>query len=84
MRVALGDLNLRNGEGADRAFRRIQRAADTFCDFRPEDRSLSHRADARACRDRMTYLAVNKLDSRLVTARYERSGSHPPIQLASR
>jgi UrcA family protein len=84
MRVKVGDLNLLNGDGADRAFRRIQRAATTFCDVRPEDRSLTQQFHARKCRDRMTYLAVNKLDSRLVTARYERSGEGPPIQLASR
>lgn len=84
MRVTVGDLNLRSERGADRAFYRIQNAATAFCDVRSEDRSLGRQALARKCRDRMTYLAVNKLDSRLVTARYERSGSGPPIQLASR
>ncbi|WP_332774245.1 UrcA family protein [Phenylobacterium sp.] len=84
MKVAVGDLNLRAGTGAERALRRIKSASKVFCQDTARVTTLQERSNARACRDRMMYLAVNKLDAPLVTARYDESGARPPIILAER
>jgi UrcA family protein len=85
MRVKVGDLNLAAGTGARSALNRIRVATRDFCSVSPGDRNLAVQAEARKCDAQMTYLAVKKLDSPVVTAMYE--GSHstqPPVLLAQR
>lgn len=84
MRVAVGDLNLRAGTGAERALHRIKAASKVFCQDHGWVTTLRERSTARACRNKMMYLAVSKLDAPLVTARYDQSGAKPPIILAQR
>lgn len=84
MTVKVGDLRLGSEPGAERAYTRIRMAAKDFCGDDGTVRQLRRAAEVRKCKQRMTYLAVNKLDSPLVTARYMKSGSQPAILLASR
>ncbi|MDB5427530.1 MAG: hypothetical protein JWR47_3361 [Phenylobacterium sp.] len=84
MRVQTGDLNLRSDSGAQSVLSRIKYASSAFCEDNAGTKDLARRMEARKCRDRMTYLAVSKLDAPLVTARYYNSGGKPPILLATR
>jgi len=84
MRVKVGDLNLQSGSGAQEALNRIAVASRQFCGLAPGDRNLQVQEEARKCDSRMTYLAVRKLDSPMVTAAYESSHARPPIELARR
>jgi len=85
MRVKVGDLNLTTNSGARSAFNRIRVATRDFCSVSPGNRNLAVQAEARKCDAQMTYLAVKKLDSPVVTAMYEGSrNTQPPVLLAQR
>ena len=84
MTVKISDLQLGGKPGADRAFRRIRMAAATFCGDDRSFRQPAQNAEIRKCKARMTYLAVNKLDAPLVTARYRNYGGQPATLLARR
>jgi UrcA family protein len=84
MRVKVGDLNLATNTGAQSALTRIRVATRDFCSLSPGDRNLAVQAEARKCDAQMTYLAVKKLDSPVVTAMYEGSREQPPVLLAQR
>jgi UrcA family protein len=84
MRVKVGDLNLGAATGARSALNRIHVATRDFCSVSPGDRNLAVQAEARKCDAQMTYLAVKKLDSPVVTAMYEGSRTQPPVLLAQR
>jgi UrcA family protein len=84
MRVKVGDLNLTTNNGARSALTRIRVATADFCSVSPGDRNLAVQAEARKCDAQMTYLAVKKLDSPVVTAMYEGSRTQPPVLLAQR
>jgi UrcA family protein len=84
MTVVTGDLNLRSDSGAQVVLRRIKNASSAFCEDDNRTRDLGRSLEASKCRDRMMYLAVNKLDAPLVTARYQASGAKPPILMARR
>lgn len=84
MRVKVGDLNLSTAGGARTAFNRVRTASQEFCSVSPGDRNLAVQAEARKCDAQMTYLAVKKLDSPVVTAMYEGSRTQPNVLLASR
>jgi len=83
MRVATGDLNLESDRGAQNVLNRIKAASSVFCEDDNRSRDLKRRLESRKCRDRMMYLAVDKLDAPLVTAKYKDSGAKPPILLTS-
>jgi UrcA family protein len=84
MRVVTGDLNLQSDSGAQSVLHRIRNASSAFCEEADGTRDLGRRLESWKCRDRMTYLAVSKLDAPLVTAMYHSSGANPPIVLAHR
>ena len=84
MRVAIGDLNLQSDGGAQSVLHRIRNASSAFCEDDNRTRDLGRKLESWKCRDRMTYLAVSKLDAPLVTARYQASGAKPPILMARR
>ena len=84
MRVLTGDLNLQSDPGAQSVLQRIRNASSVFCEDGNGTKDLARRLESWKCRDRMTYLAVSKLDAPLVTASYRASGAKPPILLARR
>lgn len=84
MRVAMGDLDLQSDPGAQSVLHRIKTASSIFCENDNRTRDLARTLESWKCRDRMTYLAVSKLDAPLVTASYYASGAKPPILLARR
>ena len=83
MRVATGDINLESDSGAQRVLNRIKTASSVFCEDDNRTKDLKRKMESRKCRDRMMYLAVDKLDAPLVTAKYKDSGAKPPILLTA-
>jgi UrcA family protein len=84
MRVSTGDLNLQSNSGAQDVLRRIENASSAFCGIEDGNRDLGRQLESLKCRNKMTYLAVSKLDAPLVTAMYRSSGAGPPVLLAHR
>lgn len=84
MRVVTGDLDLQSGSGAQSVLHRIKTASSAFCEDDNRTRDLKRKLESWKCRDKMVYLAVNKLDAPLVTAMYQSSGAKPPIVLTRR
>ena len=82
MTIVVGDLNLQSERGARAALQRIKNASSVFCEDDDRPKGLRRKLETRKCRDRMMYLAVNKLDAPLVTQSYHASGARPPIQVA--
>src|SRR6266404_6611786 len=66
MRVPTGGIDLRSDSGADAVLNRIKYASTVFCEDTEGKMDIGRKLEARKCRDRMTYLAVSKLDAPLV------------------
>jgi UrcA family protein len=84
MKVPTGGLDLQSDDGARSALGRIKYAASVFCEDTEGKMDIGRKLEAQKCKDRMTYMAVSKLDAPLVTARYYQTGGKPPILLARR
>jgi UrcA family protein len=83
MRVPTGDLNLTSDSGAQHVLNRIKVASSSFCEDDNRTKDLKRRMESRKCRDRMVYMAVDKLDAPLVTAKYQEAGFKPPVLLTA-
>lgn len=71
--VQVGDLDTATDRGADRALRRIRRAAQDVCDAAPGLRSHEDRLAARECIQDAMSRAVDDLGDPMVAARFNGS-----------
>lgn len=77
--VRYGDIAIETAQGATKALRRIDRAAQRVC--APIDHgTLDSRANAKACRQAVTAAAVSKVNHPMLQAAYDlANGVRPPV-----
>ena len=73
VKVAFGDLNLENEQGAEALYRRLQRASRMVCDISGAEKArlTEVKAETRLCYDATLSGAIERLDSSLVTGIHE-------------